>query len=440
MKTAAGSLLAACFVTMPALGYAAEQLTQIGRDQIETERHAMRLVSRPDVQKALVPLEAEWRRSSPELLPSTLKQAHAALEEMAFLTAIETIDSDPRRPLAIQISAPPHHWFDTSVPGGRWGIDNPDTQYFVVPLEAASSYVITGKRHAPGPVDSNFSYGTLDEWGTIANIGHDQLQIGADGTYTISLDDKPANGRANHIQLTAAGDTLFIRNTLSDWASENVDSISVKRVAGPPPGPVPNDNTLAAMTIARLHTTLSHVIEHLQAPIYRLPVNVLPQPGAPGDKAGFLVTQRNAIGHFRLGADDALVATIDPGGAAYTTFPITNVWGVTPSYWSHQSSLNNHQAIPNPNGTITVVLSAWDPGVYNWVDTSGLEEGFVMLRWQRLPKQASPGHAPGVQATVVQRSALAAALPPGMRRVSSAERSAQIAIRSKSFARRFLTR
>ncbi len=241
----------------------------------------------------------------------------------------------------------------------------------MIPLEAASSYVITGKRHAPGPIDSNFSYGKLDLWSTITNIGHDQLRIDPDGTYTITLDNQPADGRANHIQLTPDGDTLFIRNTLADWASENVDSIAVKRVAGP----------------------------------LAVPMNVLPQPGKPGDKAGFLVTQRNALGHFRLSGDEALVATINPGGAAYTTFPVTNVWGVTPDYWSHQSSLNNHQAVPNPDGTITVVLSAWDPSVYNWVDTSGLEEGIVMLRWQGLPKQASATGEPGVESKVVKRAA-----------------------------------
>ncbi len=171
-----------------------------------------------------------------------------------------------------------------------------------------------------------------------------------------------------------------------------------------------------------------------------MPVNVLPQPGKPGDKAGFLVTQRNAIGHFRLNADEALVATINLGGAAYATVPVTNVWGVTPSYWSHQSSLNSRQANPNPDGTFTVVLSAWDPGVYNWVDTSGLDEGFVMLRWQGLPKQASAAGEPGVQSRVVKRGALETALPPGMRRVTGVERKAQLTARANGFARRFASR
>ena len=74
-------------------------------------------------------------------------------------------------------------------------VDNPDTQYFLVPLEAGSSYVLTGKRDAHGPIDSNFSFSSLDQWSTLGNIGHKQLQIAADGAYTITLDATPARTR-----------------------------------------------------------------------------------------------------------------------------------------------------------------------------------------------------------------------------------------------------
>ena len=415
-------------------------LTPFARGQIETERHAMQLLHRRDLQAEVAKLEVAWKQRWPGLLPSTLKQAHGSLEELAFLVALETVDSDPRRPRVVQISMSPHAWFGTNVPGGRWGIDNPDTQYFLVPLEASSSYRIIGKRHAPGPVDSNFSFGSLDRWSTLGNIGQTQLQIASDGSYTITLDQTPSNGRPNHIQLTESGDCLLIRNTLADWNRENIDGLEVERIAGPPPGAVPSDDALERTIVSRLTAVLDRVIENLQAPVFKVPVNALPQPGKPGDKAGFLVTQRNALGHFRLAADQAIVATINPGGAAYSTLPVTNVWGVTPNYWQHQSSLNNRQATPNPDGTITVVVSGWDPGVANWVDTSGLEEGIIMLRWQVLPRDASPADAPGVHAILVRRKDLREVLPKGIVRYSVAERKAQLKRRESGFARRFVGR
>ncbi len=405
-----------------------------GEDQAKLERHAIRLLARPDLQQELQSLETKWKERWPNLLPSTLKQAHSSIEELAFLVALETIDGDPRRPHVVQVSMPPHTWFGTDVPGGRWGIDNPDTQYFLVPLEASSSYVITGRRHAPGPIDSNYSFSDLDGWRTLANIAHDQLQVAPDGSYTITLDSSPANGRPNHIQLTEGGDSLLIRNTLADWSREGADNLEVKRLSGPPPDAEPTDDVLEHAFVTRLRTLLDHVIANLQAPVFKVPVNVLPQPGKPGDKAGFLVTQRNALGHFRLQEDEALVVTLNPGGAGYTTLPITNVWGVSPAYWEHQSSLNNHQAFKNTDGTITLVVSAFDPGIANWVDTAGLEEGFIMLRWQRLHQLDED---PEVHSVLVKRADIAAHLPSGIVLCSPRERAAQLKKRRAAFQRRF---
>jgi len=411
--------------------------TQAARDQINIERHATRLLHRPALQQELQTLEKKWKARWPDLLPSTLDQAHSSIEELAFLVALETIDGDARRPRVVQVSMSPHTWFGVHVPGGRWGIDNPDTQYFIVPLEASSSYVITGKRHAPGPIDSNFSFSNLDGWRTLANIAHDQLHIAPDGSYNISLDSSPANGRPNHMQLTAGGDALIIRNTLADWGTENIDSMTVKRISGPPPEAVPSDDALERAIVTRLRRLLDHVIDNLQAPIFKVPVNTLPQPGEPGDKAGFLVTQRNALGHFRLQPDETLVVTIHPGGAVYTTLPVTNVWGVSPDYWAHQSSLNNRQAAINPDGTITLVVSAFDPGVANWVDTAGLQEGFIMLRWQGLHQQANGADEASVHSALVPRMNLPAALPQGIRVCNPAERAIDLKRRRADFQRRF---
>lgn len=418
-------------------GNAGLSSTQAEDDQIQLERHAIQLLDREDLQQELQSLEIKWKGRWPDLLPSTFKQAHSAIKELAFLVALETINGDPRRPHVVQVSMSPHSWFGTDVPGGRWGIDNPDTQYFMVPLEASSSYVITGRRHAPGPVDSNYSFSNLDGWRTLANIAQNDLLIAPDGSYTITLDKSPAGGRPNHIQLKDGGDALIIRNTLGDWSGENVDSLKVKRVSGPPPDPVPSDDALERSIVTRLRGLLDHVIENLQAPVFKVPINVLPQPGKPGDKAGFLVTQRNALGHFRLQPDEALVVTVNPGGAAYSTLPITNVWGVSPDYWDHQSSLNNQQAAVNPDGTITVVVSAWDPGIANWIDTAGLEEGFIMLRWQGLHEEVRGAGEAAVSSALVKQKDLTAALPQGTLLCSPAERAIQLKKRRASFQRRF---
>jgi hypothetical protein len=43
--------------------------------------------------------------------------------------------------------------------------------------------------------------------------------------------------------------------------------------------------------------------------------------------------------------------------------------------------LTNANAIPDPDGTIRVVIGAAGDGSPNWLDTGGRHRGFVVLRW-----------------------------------------------------------
>jgi len=409
-------------------------------DQVAAERLALRLIQRPDVQAALGPLAQEWQAGTQGLLRETYRQIPESIRELALLTALQTIASDPRRPKVIEISAPPHRWYGLDVPGGRWGINNPDTLYFLVPVEPGSTYVVTGQRHSRGPIDANYSLQTSDGWVTLANIGYDDLQVGDDGRYRITIDDQPALGRRNHIQIRDGAHFLLIRNTLGDWANELPDTLTVERVAGPAAGPVPTDDALAAQIIERLRATVRRSIAELQPPILKRPANSIPQPGAVADKPGFLVTQRNALGHFRITDDEAIIATVNPGGARYATFPVTSIWGITPDPRQYQNSLNATQAVPNADGTITVILSNRDPGVANWINAGGLHEGIVMLRWQRLAAVDPARGGPAVEAKLIRFADLPALLPKGTTLFAPAERVARQTERARTFERRFTER
>lgn len=410
------------------------------RDQVAAERLALRLIRRADVQAVLGPLAQEWQAGTPGLLPETYRQIPESIRELALLTALQTIASDPRRPKVIEISAPPHRWYGLDVPGGRWGINNPDTLYFLVPVEPGSTYVVTGQRHGRGPIDANYSVQTGDGWVTLANIGYDDLQVGDDGRYQITVDDQPAHGRRNHIQLHDGARFLLIRNTSGDWANELPDTLTVKRVAGPAAGPAPTDDALAVQVIERLRATVRRSIVELQPPILKRPANSIPQPGAVADKPGFLVTQRNALGHFRITDDEAIIATFNPGGARYATFPVTSIWGITPDPRQYQNSLNAAQAVANADGTITVILSNRDPGVANWINAGGLHEGIVMLRWQRLAAVDPARGGPAVETKLIRFADLPALLPKGTTLVAPAERVARQTERARTFERRFTER
>ena len=148
---------------------------------------------------------------------------------------------------------------------------------------------------------------------------------------------------------------------------------------------------------------------------------------------GTLTTQASSFGHFNLTDDEALVATLTPGAADYFVFPVTDPWLVTTDPAS-QVSLNSKQSVANDNGTYTFVVSVADPGVYNWVNTTGLHEGTIMVRWQGLSSSSSDSVA--IQAQTVALSDLASVLPSETRYVTAQERAVQLAGRVAGYALR----
>jgi hypothetical protein len=105
-----------------------------------------------------------------------------------------------------------------------------------------------------------------------------------------------------------------------------------------------------------------------------------------------------------------------------------------------QVSLNNKQGVANANGTYTFVISLEDPGVYNWLNTTGLYEGTIMVRWQGLPtsssSSASSTGSPAVEVQVVPLSELRSVLPSQTRYVTAEERTSLLIERAEAYAQR----
>ncbi len=157
-------------------------------------------------------------------------------------------------------------------------------------------------------------------------------------------------------------------------------------------------------------------------------------PPKQSDTLGTLVTQASSFGHFALADDQAMIVTLTPGGASYFVFPATQPWMITVDPGTYQCSLNGTQAVANSDGSYTFVLSLKDPGVYNWISTSDLNEGTIMARWQNLPPTGSD---PAITTQVTMLSELASLLPPGTQFVTPEQRQEQLAIRAKGYTRRF---
>ena len=152
---------------------------------------------------------------------------------------------------------------------------------------------------------------------------------------------------------------------------------------------------------------------------------------------GALRNQVYILGRFQLSDREALIVNVGLGGAEYFVCPVTNIWGTTNDVVNRTGSLNKAQSLPNRDGSYTYVVSAVDPGVHNWVDTSGTHEGILTLRWAEFPG-GRPGPDLRADSRLVRLDQLRAHLPPETRFVTPDERAQQLARRAASYSWRLL--
>jgi hypothetical protein len=85
---------------------------------------------------------------------------------------------------------------------------------------------------------------------------------------------------------------------------------------------------------------------------------------------------------------------------------------------------------------IRIVLAHKDPGVPNWVDTSGHREGFMTSRWA-YSETPAPEEWPSISAKKVSFNDIREFLPDSTRTVTADERREQIRIRQRHVQRRY---
>ena len=129
---------------------------------------------------------------------------------------------------------------------------------------------------------------------------------------------------------------------------------------------------------------------------------------------------------FELEPDEALIIEnhirLKP---QYIGFQVGNLWGESIEYANQIGSLNGHQTTVDADGIIRIVLAHSDPGVPNWVDTTGHREGFMTPRWT-YSETPAPEDWPTITAKKVPFSEIRQHSPDGTGSVTPEERRQQI--------------
>ena len=83
-----------------------------------------------------------------------------------------------------------------------------------------------------------------------------------------------------------------------------------------------------------------------------------------------------------------MVVTVPVSECAYQAIQIGSRWYISTDYEHHQTSLTKAQSHADPDGKLRYVVSERNPGIANWLETCGHPQGVMMLRWQRLSRDA----------------------------------------------------
>jgi hypothetical protein len=332
------------------------------------------------------------------------------------------------------------YFIRSATPYTKMGLDNPDTLYFSARIREDAEYVVTGRRG--GTADLSFQilngdYTPADVPDSLHAFDDRDVEINADGTFELRFGPPREDAGANYFALGPRAAMLLVREVWSDWTAEP-GRIAIHRVDGLGGAPEPADEAKLAKRFAAAGRSLvGQLNTFLQFPEWfylKLPVNTMTEPRLT---PGGLATQYSSVGHYDLAADEALIVTVPASDAPYQGFQLGSMWYVSLDFINHQTSLTADQARHDPDGMLRFVVAEQNPGVANWLETTGHSRGYLQIRWQRTSREFTPANGPTVDK--VPFAELPLRLPYFEEsRVSRDEWRTRIAARQQAVANRML--
>jgi hypothetical protein len=377
----------------------------------------------------------------------------------------------------------------------KWTGDNPDNSYLIAPIDGNFDYRVTGRipyyrgdtakslqdiPQAPGLVlfqtitELIGDTGSIEELvqcrnQTFADLNSHNLLIEPDGTFEILLAaERPADYEGNWLatrgkppcedrdgnisyEEKVAGN-FVIREIFIDWEAEHpldLDIVRLDREGLAPP----------VTSYEQLSQHLSAIGEKLPKQINfwnwvmqigleaygdrnfdgerRLPVNAINTPAPPflaGGTAGS--NQLYASGMYELAEEEALILWLEiPALPDYLGFQLSDSWMQSLDQANYVTSRNQSQMAFDGEGNSYLVIAHRDPGVQNWIDTTGLKSAQMTFRFWYADEP--PGeHHPRIRAEKVRFAELQSTLPGG-NEIDAGQRRAEIAVRQKHIRLRY---
>ncbi len=376
----------------------------------------------------------------------------------------------------------------------KWTIENPDTMYLKAPIDASGYYKVTGRtanhqewktseRGLAGPKAPRMvtfqtitnvpgDTGGLQEMADCTNATLDfqnsfSLQVEDDGRFELLIGaEKPKDFDGNFLlsrkEMTCAATSvksireanyLAVREIFSDWENEQAIDMEIQRldsIGAERPAITPEDVTEALNKMAKHmpnQIRFWNMLHEIPLEVYsdknqdgrrNMPLNGINQPALPFTAGGVAGSkQLYAAGSFQIADDEALLVVVNaPAEPHYISFQLGTPWGEGPDQQNYVSSLTGHQNPVSSDGKRYYIVSATDPGVQGWVDTTGARQGTHSMRFV-FRDQPDVANMPKAKASIVKLSELATRLPADHPKVSAQQRRLEVAIRQSHIKQRW---
>ncbi|RJG09110.1 DUF1214 domain-containing protein [Pseudomonas cavernicola] len=276
-------------------------------------------------------------------------------------------------------------FFSPSHETAKIGADNPDNLYQYARLNGNNEYRVSGQRGSVAYLSFGTQKGGYETDGTMTPTGFidaEQLELNSDGSFEITLSQHPSAG--NWLRLEPASNALIVRQTFLDRKAEKPAQLRIERIG--------SSNQPDALDPHRLHQGLQRAASFVEntarlfadwAMDYQRHPNQLPPANQAlcqsvgGDPNIFYYHS-----YWSLADDEALLIEVESVPECdFWNLQINNYWMESLDYRYHRICLNKHSARYNDQGGVTLVLSARDPGLPNWLETAGHRQGTLCLRW-----------------------------------------------------------
>ncbi len=268
-----------------------------------------------------------------------------------------------------------------------------------------------------------------------ANLFKQQLETAADGSFELYLGGEKRG--ANWLPTTPGTRKLFIRQGFDSW-DETPARLSIERMGmeAPPPLPTPARMREAMAWAGNFLTGMmrdwpDHPYQYSGGIVDPTCLNQFPPErfanSADDVKRGRLAAHMC----WTLAPDEALIIEFD----VHDGFWMASLGGAfmnSMDYRYRPVSYTPSRACVDSDGKVRLILCHVDPGYHNWLDTQGFERG--NLTYRNLLGTALTTF----NTRLVNRLALAQALPADTVKVTRAQRIQQMHIRFDSIRRRYM--